>query len=240
MFWKGIIITCCCLVFLHLHQGEGQKNLFPGTRPKQKTTTAEQLTYTQQTEQNACCPRQGRSALLSDGQMHGKVLFGRNRNAISVLPVVTGSGSMCSRVYNWWQVSVFAVYACCSNGNSLSMDQLHAQAQSAWPMQLKVPQQIQTRSIDHSCVLPTGWESTAKGLANGEKRTRECKHRRIWAGALVEMRLEHYLLFFNSSWFPMEWNIPLECQCAECFSAHWQKTMWQKQRNIRFSYTDIG
>lgn len=85
------------------------------SRPKPRTATAEQPTYTQQTEKNACCPRQGRPALLTDGQMLGKVLFRRNRNAISMFPVITGKGSVCSRVYNWWQVrqvNIFPLYGC--------------------------------------------------------------------------------------------------------------------------------
>lgn len=58
---------------LSASRGRTEKSVFWDqnySRPKQKPTTAEQLTYTQQTEQKACCPRQARPALLSDGQRY--------------------------------------------------------------------------------------------------------------------------------------------------------------------------
>lgn len=92
-YWK-LLLPCPCPP---ASRGRTAQSISWDQRKTTKTSySAERLSYACVTvyasklSEMLVLPK-ARPTLLSDRQMHGKVLFRRNRNAMNVLPVVTGT-----------------------------------------------------------------------------------------------------------------------------------------------------
>lgn len=100
-FGKDLLKGAVALLWSTCIKGKGRKIYF--LELGQLQCWALELPLSCISQETKCCPRQEKPTFLTDGQMHGKVLFRRKRNATNMLQVVTGTCGMCARVNNWWQ-----------------------------------------------------------------------------------------------------------------------------------------
>lgn len=168
-FEKELLECAAALSFSICIKGKDWKVCFLGPellKTKTKTSYSWAAAPHSANWSNSSCPRQGRPALLSDGQMHGKVLLGRKINATSMLPVSLAQAACVVGCTTDVKVGKFVSFHFMVVAAMETHCPWTSPTYKPRTMQLKASQQIQTWTIDCSCVLPKGWESTAKGLAN--------------------------------------------------------------------------